>query len=287
LSTLTKVLVILLTLFSIFLCGAIVTYVGNVNNYKALYEEQDNFNDTVIAENRSLKQRNNEKSAQMKDLEKKLNERIQQLDDENNRLTVDLRNAERMSLKYQGGMDSLAGVLTSFEQTIGNLEQSLKLTQVQLDKARQEGIKDRKELNEVTASLYEKIVQMAALETDRRRILEQKTTLEDQMNQLIDPASTVGSSGVVTPERGQIKPAAVTPSRFSLNGLITEVGESLVSVSVGSADGVENGTLFHVTRGDEFICDLLITDVDTNKSAGVLELVQAQPKIGDNVSTRL
>jgi len=287
LSTLTKVLVILLTLFSIFLCGAIVTYVGNVNNYKALYEEQDNFNDTVIAENRSLKQRNNEKSAQMKDLEKKLNERIQQLDDENNRLTVDLRNAERMSLKYQGGMDSLAGVLTSFEQTIGNLEQSLKLTQVQLDKARQEGIKDRKELNEVTASLYEKIVQMAALETDRRRILEQKTTLEDQMNQLIDPASTVGSSGVVTPERGQIKPSAVTPSRFSLNGLITEVGESLVSVSVGSADGVENGTLFHVTRGDEFICDLLITDVDTNKSAGVLELVQAQPKIGDNVSTRL
>jgi hypothetical protein len=44
---------------------------------------------------------------------------------------------------------------------------------------------------------------------------------------------------------------------------------------------------FHVTRGDEFICDILIIEVDTEKSVGVLELVQQLPKVGDNASTNL
>jgi hypothetical protein len=44
---------------------------------------------------------------------------------------------------------------------------------------------------------------------------------------------------------------------------------------------------FHVTRGDEFICDVLIVNVDTEKAVGVLELVQQSPKVGDNASTNL
>ena len=47
---------------------------------------------------------------------------------------------------------------------------------------------------------------------------------------------------------------------------------------------------FHVTRGAEFICDVLILDVDTDKCLGTLELTGVtgqQPKVGDNVSTNL
>ena len=44
---------------------------------------------------------------------------------------------------------------------------------------------------------------------------------------------------------------------------------------------------FHVTRGDEFICDILIVDVDTEKAVGVLELVQQPLKVGDNAATNL
>ena len=51
--------------------------------------------------------------------------------------------------------------------------------------------------------------------------------------------------------------------------------------------GVKEGMKFHVTRGDEFICDILITDVDTEEAVGVLELVQQQPNVGDTVSTNL
>ncbi len=41
------------------------------------------------------------------------------------------------------------------------------------------------------------------------------------------------------------------------------------------------------TRGDEFICNILIIDVDAEEAVGVLELIQKQPKAGDNISTNL
>ena len=286
-STFTKIFIVLLSLFSIFLCGTVVTYVGNVNNYKALFEDSKALNRSLTSENTSLKRQYNEKVALMKEQEKKLTERIQQFEDENSKLAVDLRKSERMSLEYQGRVNSWAGILTSFEQTIANLEQSLKLTQEQLNKAHSEGIKDRKELNEITASFYEKMVQMESLEAARRRLLEQKTDLEERMNQIMGP-DTLGARAVepVTPDIDSARPGVIFGAA-DLNGLITEVAESIVTISIGSADGVKKGMVFHVTRGDEFISDILITEVDTNKSAGVLDLVQQRPRIMDNVSTRL
>ena len=286
LSPFTKILIILMSLFSIFLCGAVVTYVGNVNNYKALSEELKSLNQSLVAENTSLQRRFNEKMALMKELEAKLNEKIQLLEDEKSKLNVDLRNCRRTSLEYQGRVNSWAGVLTSFEQTIANLEQSLKLTQQQLSKAHAEGIKDRKELNEITASLYERIVQMQALEADRRRLLETKTGLEEQISQLLGPDTVPVSVEPVTQRKGLVRPAAI-PGGVDLKGLITEVGASLVSISIGSDDGVKKNMVFQVFRGDEFICNIVITDVDTDKAAGVLELVQQPPRMGDTVGTRL
>jgi hypothetical protein len=44
---------------------------------------------------------------------------------------------------------------------------------------------------------------------------------------------------------------------------------------------------FHVTRGDKFICDILIIDTDAEEAVGAMELVQEQPRAGDTVSTNL
>jgi hypothetical protein len=279
-------MIVLLSLFSIFLCGTVVTYVGTTSNYKVLFDEQKGINKSLKSENTSLKRKYNEKVTLMKELEKKLNDRIQRLEDESSKLSVDLRKAERMSLEYQGRANSWAGIITSFEQTIGNLEQSLKLTQEQLNKARSEGIKDRKELNQLTASFYEKMVQLESLEASKRQLLEQKSSLEKRMNNLMGPDVNRSAIAPVTQDIDSVRLAAI-PSGVNLRGLIAEVGQSLVTISLGSADGVQKGIVFHVTRGDDFICDIIITDVDTNKSAGVLDLVQQAPRVMDNVSTRL
>lgn len=283
----TKILIVLLSLFSLWLCASVATYVGTVNNYRVMYDEQKSLNNSLVSENTSLKRRFNEKMAMTKELEAKLNDRIQLLEDEKSKLDVELKNARRTSLEYQGRVNSWAGVLTSFEKTIANLEQSLNLTQEQLNNAHAGNIQDRKELNEITASLYEKIVQMQALEADRRRLLEAKLSLEEQINRLSGPDAEAVSFEPVTPQRGLARPAAPVPGRVALQGLITEVSKSLVSISLGSEDGMKKNMVLQVFRGDEFICNLVVTNVDTSKSAGVLELVQQNPIVGDYVTTRL
>ena len=285
-STLTKVLIVLLSLFAIFLCGTTVTFVGNAGNYKKLLGEETAVKKSLMAENSKLKRQYNEKIALVKELEKDLKGRVQMLEDENSKLSVDLRKTELKSLEYQSRANSWAGVLASFEQTIGNLEQSLNLTQEQLNKARSEGIKDRKELNEITASLYEKMVQLESLEASRRRILEQKTSLEEQMSQF-GGVGGISSAPPVTPEFDPMVMSSGLPGELNLKGLVAEVGESLITVSIGAADGIRKGMVLHVTRGDHFICDVIITEVDTNMAAGILDLVQQQPRINDVVSTRL
>lgn len=286
-STLTKILVVLLAVFSFGLCGAVVTYVGNANNYKVMLDEQKDSNKVLTSNNESLKRQINEKIEEWKKDELAYTQQIQKLNDEMLRLESEKRKAERTSTEYQNRVNSWVGLLDSFQQTIGNLEQSLKVTQQQLDKARERGVKDQQELNQITASLIEKIAQMQALEADRRRFLEEKKSLEDKLNQLFGADIAADMPTTVTPEPGVARAAPSIPAGAPLNGLITEVGESLITISIGADDGVRKGMVFHVTRGGEFICDVVITDVDTSKAAGSLELKMQQPRIGDNVSTKL
>lgn len=285
-STLTKILVILLSLFSIFLCGAMVSFVVNTNNYKELYEDKDNLAQTLQAENASYARQFDEQVKKTAELEKRLEEQIQILQEQNTSLVADLRKSERLSQEYQARADSWKGVLTGFEQSIHKLQDSLRLTQDQLDTARAKGIKDQKELNQITAELYEKIVQLQALDADRRRLLEQKKDLEVQLSRLDEIGSPVTAT-VVTPILDQARPVAPVHYGMDVRGLIHEVRDGMVTLSIGSADGVKKDMILHVTRGDQFLCDVVVTNVDINKSAGVLELVQQQPRIGDTASTKL
>ena len=284
-SQLTKILVILLSLFAIFLCGAMVSFVVNTNNYKVLYDQQKNLFSTSQAEVAELSRLYDEQKGKMAELQSQLESKILNLQESNNKLIADLQNAERQSQEYQARADSRNGVLTGFEQSIRSLQESLRLTQSQLDQARAQGIKDSKELNQITSQLQEKLVQIESLEADRRRLLEQKKQLETQVGSGF--VSTPAPVSVVTPLPGPARPAAGITFGADIRGLITEVSANMVTLSVGSADGVQKGMVFHVTRGDQFLCDVAVTNVDINKSAGVLELIQQQPRIGDTASTRL
>jgi hypothetical protein len=286
LSTLTKILAVLLSLFAIFLCGLMVSYVGSANNYKTLYEGEQQARQAIQAENLSLADRFKEQVAKTEALVAKNDLEIQSLQDRINQLTVNLQQAEKLKLEYQSRADSWKGVMTGFEQSVSSMIDSLKLTRDQLENSRSDNIKIQKELDQKTASLYEKLVELQRLEAERRRILEQKTDLEKNITQLTGNTAAQ-PAGVVTPQvSSQAKPTPVVTAS-AINGLISEINESLVTLSVGTADGVEKGMVFHITRGSEFLCDVQVTDVDVNKCAGVLEMIQQRPKVGDTAATKL
>ena len=283
-STLTKILVVLLSLFSILLCGMIVSYIGTANNYKALCDGERMAKEVLQSENAALADRYKEQVSKTEELGKQLRQEILTLRKQNSQLDADLRNSQR--LEQESGMraDSWKGLMTGFEQSVGAMLESLTLTQQQLDKARVQNIKDQKELNQITADLYEKIVELGRLEADRRRLLEQKVNLERQLTQT---GAAPAAPGAVTVVPSQAKSAGPVVTTQDIRGLIVGIDKSLVTLSVGSADGVEKGMVFHITRGSDFLCNVAVTDVDIDKCAGVLEMVQQSPRVGDTASTKL
>jgi len=288
LSNLTKIFIVLLSSATIFLSGLIVTFVGSTQNYKA-------GNDDLMSRNRELQavaadfhQRTEAKNFQMEEHEKQYAVRILQLEGELQNLTVDKRTAETQRDEYEAKVAAWGGTVAGFETTIKNLNATLELSKSELKDLRTKNIKGDAKLNELDMQLYEKIVLMEQLEADLRNIREQKQSIEDRLNGLAGREVDVSKDTVtVAPGIARPAPTVFAASGSPLKGLITEVSESLVSIGLGSSDGVRPGMVFYAIRGDMFICNVKVTDVDVNKSAGVLQLKTAQPKVGDSVSTEL
>lgn len=78
-NTLTKILIVLLTLSSIFLCGIVVTYVANADNYRQKYNALRADKDSLSKKVEDLTKQVNEKIEQKKQLEDKLNSEITSL----------------------------------------------------------------------------------------------------------------------------------------------------------------------------------------------------------------
>jgi len=290
LSTLTKILIVLLTLSSIFLCGIVVTYVANADNYKQKYTNLKADRDSLSENVNSLTKQLNEKIAEKQQMEDKLSREIALLKTEFGELQGNLKNAEREKAALLQKVNSFASIVEGFSQTTDQQGLLLRNTLEELNKVQAEQIKERKELNETTAALIEKMAIIEMLGAENKRLLEEKFELQNSLDQLLQPKGKVAAAAVpVTPEGAIARPDIPVARDIALQGLVTAVDlkNSIASISIGTADGVKEGMKFHVTRGDEFICDILIIDVDVEEAVGVLELVQQQPRVGDNVSTNL
>lgn len=262
-----------------------VAFVGSSKNFKSQFEEQRKLAQYAQAELIKKDEQFNTQAFKYKELENRLQDTILLLEADKNQLVADLRSAQRDSTRFQADAESWRGVMTGFEQSVRNLQASLQQTQQQLDTARSQGINDQKELNQITADLYTKIVQLQSMEAERRRLLEQKTELEQQISALsMAPAREV--RGVTQPVSTALPASSVTAAH-DIRGVVLDVDQTLVHLSVGAAEGVRESMVFHVTRGDQFLCDVVITNVDINQSAGVLQLVQQRPRPGDAASTQL
>lgn len=282
-SILTKVLAVLLSVFSLLLAGMFVVFVGNTSNYKEAYEKQVSAYEVLEGDlAKAVDQYNIQVNKSLK-LEEQLQQEVQALQADKNQLAGDLRKSERLAQKSQADADSWKGVMTGFEQSVRNLQDSLNQTQEELDLARSSGIKSEKEITQLMADLHEKIVQLQSLEAERRRLLEKLKTLEGLA------ASTRRTAKIipVTPEPNRTAVPATTAPAGDVKGLVVEVEQNLVTLSVGSTDGVKEKMVFHITRGDRFLCDVIVTHVDVNRCAGVLDLVQQAPQVGDTASTQL
>jgi len=292
LSTLTKVLIVLLTISSIFLCGIVVTYVSNAENYRQMYNKLKA--DKEAAEQNEINAKKQLKLANdaADKLELKLNDDINTLKIEVGKLKTQLTEAQRTASEAVEQENIWRDINTKFLSTNEDLRKLLENKLAELKSVDASRIQGDKELKETTATLIQKMAIIDSLEKQSKLLLEEKTDLQNQLGkQLQKSGQTVAPPVTVTPVKETARVA--TPAvDIGLNGLITTVDleNSLAEISIGGANGVKQNMKFHVTRADKFICDIVILDVEPENAIGTLELMDVtkeQPKAGDNVSTNL
>ncbi|MFH1370794.1 MAG: hypothetical protein ABII09_05855 [Planctomycetota bacterium] len=289
-SNLTKILIVLLTISSIFLCGIVVTYVANADNYRQKYNDLSSNRDALNEKVESLTKQLNEKVQEKDGLEKTMKNQLAAAKANADELQAKLSNVEREKAELLERVNSWASITKDFSATTEKQTQTLNAALEEVKQLKSAQIKLSQELEQTSTTLMEKMAIMETVEAEKRRLTEEKADLESRLDKLLQTGGRAAVvSPPVTPEPGRALPARPVTEPIDLKAQVTEVDmkNSLATISIGSADGVREGMKFHATRGDAFICDILIVDVDTEKAVGVLELVQQPPKVGDNASTNL
>ncbi len=290
-STLTKVLIVLLTVFSIFLCGIVVTYVANAENYRA----------TADSQRSQIQNMRNARDAAVRS-EEQQKQASEQLKAELDRQINDLKVA---MTELQAQLDAVKRDNTLKEQQVANQTAAVKLAnqaaaeqtrlfenvQQEIESLRAEQTKRTKELNETTQTLLEKMAVIAQLEEKNRQLTEAKQEVETRLNQMLQQYGRVAARPqTVTPTRAVAQPAPQRAAqKIGLDGKVTGVDPKnrLAEISIGAAAGVRQDMKFHVTRGEQFVCDILIFEVYPDKAVGILDLIQVEPRVGDAVTTNL
>jgi len=292
LSTLTKVLIVLLTISSIFLCGIVVTYVANAEDYrKKFLDQKTEYQTAEQIKEQAVKDKNTtiEEAAER---ERKLKSDISALETQVGQLNTKLAEAERQKAALIEEAGKWKAITRDFYDTNEKQRQLLEDTLAKLKTIEAEQIQSDKEIKETTAALIENMAIIDDLEEQLKQLSKEKTALQNELDRLFQrTGKAIAPPEPVTTikEKVRVAPPIVD---IGLKGLITAVDleKSLAEISIGAASGVKQNMTFHVTRADKFICDIVIIDVEPEKAIGTLELMDVtkeQPKAGDNVSTNL
>lgn len=288
-SSFTKFLVVLLTVFSVFLCGIVVTYVASANNWKAEYEQLEDSVDSIKKSLASEKRQANEQVAKAQEMVDQLTQANTDLKGQLATVESEMASVKRENRMNLQSLNDSTAITEGLRQTIEGLRTSLEAAQQDLVNKTKQLASATKKLNELNTELDERIVEVQTLEVENKKLLEIKSDLED----VVANKGSVASVSPVTSSRDNVtfvpsgsQPSFATPD---LKARISEVDlrNKLATINIGMADGVNKGMRFHITRGNQFVGDIVITHVDQERAAGVLELVQVQPMIGDNVSLNL
>ena len=287
-SKLTKILIVLLAVSSIVLSAIVVVYIANSDNYRQKSESLQSQYNAAVENEKKAKRELEDRKKKYQQQEDDLNNEMTSLQTEHTQIATKLKEAEREKAVLLQKVDSWTSITKDFYTTNDKQGQLLNNTLEELKKAQAEKIKTTKELNETTNTLIEKMAIIETLESEKRRLIEAKAELQSQVDKYLQPIGRRVETPVpVTRERTRVVPAMPRSIDIGLKGLVklVDMKNSLARISLGSADGVKDGMKFHVTRGDQFICDILIIDIDPEESVGILELVQQPPRANDSVST--
>lgn len=284
-STLTKIFVVLMVMFSIAFTVTTISFVANTTGWKSLAEDYQQELKVVETHMRSLS------AAQAAEKTSWLDSRR-----EKESLIANLQSGQASQLADIAELqDEVAGLKAEKGDAEGlsrRLSNQLQVAQTgwkeagdELDEVEKRSMQlDRRNLD-LNERVSEQTAQIVVL-------VQKQHLLEQQINILRDEAGKVARGGgrsIATPEAIAstsmigVRPATKASSATPIRGRILEVQGSLATISVGSADGVREGMVFVIYRGRDYIADLEISDTEPGISAGRVMRAKTMPRTSDLV----
>jgi cell shape-determining protein MreC len=133
----------------------------------------------------------------------------------------------------------------------------------------------------------EQTARIAVLSEQKRQYEQQLNILKTENEKLARDLGRPSGASVLEEPSGtamaNVKP--LTPiSPTPVRGKVLEVSGNLVTISVGSADGVKKDMIFRIERGAQYVGDLKISVVNPNQAAGRMVRTTFTPLPGDFVA---
>ena len=286
-STLTKVFVVLLLVFSIGFSAMTVSMVARTTDWREAadkYREHARIADTNLrhahAQSATVQATlRDELRAQQAELEQKDDElqavrnETAQLRSELDKATAERSSSDALNRGLLGQLQAAEAARAEYRKQRDELEsRNIDLARRNID------LNDR--VNELT-------VQVDVLVEQRRQYEQQLNTLRAENEQLSQQARRASRGLALESPEGvaMSKVSALTPvPAKAIRGRVLEVSGNLLTVSVGSADGVRKDMVFVVHRDGQYVGDVRIDLVDPNQSAGRLVRSTLAPTPGDQVT---
>lgn len=300
-STLTKVLIVLLTVFSIFLCGIVVTYVANAENQRERADTLQRSIQSAKATQTAAVEELEEAKKAAEALKAELNDQITALGLKNKELLAQIDEVKRQNNVLMAENQQQRATATQANELATKEHDLAKATQAQIVALQADQTNRKKELDETNQMLLEKMAVISELDAKVRRLTEENQDVEARLNQYLQqygrlatrPQTTVAPRNIgVQPVQSMSGGAPTAQSRpIALNGQVTQVDtkNKYVAISIGAAAGVKQEMKFHITRGDRWVADILILDVQPDVAVGIIDLAQQgmEPRAGDTAATNL
>jgi hypothetical protein len=284
---LTKIFVVLLSVFSIAFTSIAVAFVARTANWRETaerYKEHAQIADTNLrhahaahaAEIATLRDDGRELQRRIGDLEVQL----QGARTEVAQVRADLAQAQSEKSSVEAinrGLLAQLQVADTARSEYQRQRDSLEQRNIELERR---GVDLNDRVNELTA-------QLAVLLEQKRQYEQQINILRTENEKLSQAHGGTGRPIAFESPEGAAIPGvtAVTPvSASAIRGRVREIEGDLITLSVGSADGVKKDMVFVIHREGTYVGDVKISAVEPNQAAGRLVRSAGTPSVNDLVT---
>ena len=277
-STLGKILTVLVVLVSIAVGVLVTTEVVLRENWRQRYEEEVRlFNKALQQRDTAFKQRDKVKGDWDADAALKQ----QQIEILNNQVALVTNTNATLRKENENQEKRLQELVTALE----GLKESLAKEVAQRDTWRKERDDARKEKDDLLAMYTQ-------LEAKHRAALADLQNLKENLRQTAEKLAASESRVVHYESLPGVKKALEVPAlpTAKIQGMITKTDNEarVAEVNLGADDGVVKGMKFFIyNRGqNKYLATLLVNMVSKNSAAGELSVIRGTVKVNDHVTNR-